>query len=135
MEYDLHNSVLQKVALNTSAISTNTTTAGAIIDTAGFESIEFIIQSATLTDGAYAIKLEDGDDSGLSDAADVSSDLVLGGLPSFADTDDNTVKRVGSISKKRYQRLSIVSTSVTTGGTLSAVAILGNPRVAPTAAA
>lgn len=135
MEYDLHNNVLQKAALDTTAISTNTTTAGAIIDTKGFESIEFVVQAGTLTDGAYTVKLEDGDDSGLSDAADVSSELVLGGLPAFADTEDNAVKRVGSISKKRYQRLSIVSTGVTTGGTLSAVALLSHARSAPTASA
>lgn len=117
MEQDLHHNVKSVLALAVQAITTNTTTVGAIIDTAGFESIEFSILSGTITDGAYALKLEEGDDSGLSDAAIVPADETLGALTGFVAADDDTVKRVGSIGKKRYQRLSIVSTGVTTGGT------------------
>lgn len=133
MEQDLHNNVGAVKALSHQTISTNTTTVGDIIDTLGFESIEFILLSAALTDGVYTVKLEDGDDSGLADAADVSSELVLGALPSFILTDDNAVKRVGCISKKRYVRLSIVSTGVTTGGALGAVAAQGHPHSMPVA--
>ena len=107
---------------------------GVIIDTVGFESIEFVIQSGTITDGAYALVLEQGDDSGLSDAAVVPSDEVLGVLTGFVAADDDTAKRVGSIGKKQFQRLSIVSTGTSTGGTkFSSVAILGHPKTAPTA--
>lgn len=133
MEYDLHNNVNDVHALNHQTISTNTTTVGDIIDTAGYESIEFLIQSATITDGVYTVKLEDGDDSGLSDAADVSSELVLGSLPAHVAADDNVVKRVGCISKKRYVRLSLVSTGTTTGGALGAVAVQGHPHSKPVA--
>ena len=135
MRQDLHNNVEVAVALVSQAIATDTTTVGAIIDTAGFESIEFAILSKAITDGTYTAKLEDGDDSGLSDAEVVSSELVLGALPDFVAADDNTVFRVGSISKKRYQRLSIVSATTTTGvDIISAIAVLGNPHTAPTAA-
>ena len=134
MEYDLHSNVDGDIALAVQDITTNTTTVGAIIDTAGFESLEFLITSGTITDGAYALLLEEGDDSGLSDAAAVPTANILGVLTGFADTDDDTVKRVGSIGKKRYQRLSIVSTGVTTGGTnFTALAVKGNPRSAPVA--
>lgn len=133
-EYDLHSNVKQEVALDSQDITTDTTTVGNIIDTAGFESIEFIIQSGVITDGVYALVLEQGDDSGLSDAAVVPTDEVLGVLTGFVAADDNAAKRVGSIGKKRYQRLSITSTSTTTGATkMSSVAILGHPKVAPTA--
>jgi hypothetical protein len=134
MEYDLHNNVTAKIALQTTAISSNTTTAGAIIDTSGYESIEFILISSTLTDGAYVCVLQDGDDSGLSDAANVDSSLLLGALPDFVLADDNAVRRVGCIAKKRYVRLSITSSAVTTGGTITAGALLGNPKSMPTAA-
>ena len=133
MEYDLHSNIKDETALNTAAISTNTTTVGAIIDTLGYESLEFIAQSGTITDGAYALLLEQGDDSGLSDVAAVPADEVLGALTGFVATDDNETVRVGSIGKKRYQRLSLVSTGVTTGGTFSAVAVLGNPKSGPVA--
>jgi hypothetical protein len=133
MQRDMHNNVDDRVALNIQAISTDTTTAGAIIDTAGYESIEFIIQSATLTDGTYTAVLQDGDDSGLSDAANVASDFVLGTLPVFALTEDNVTKRVGAVPKKRYIRLSLTSASTSSGGTLGAVAVLGKPHSAPVA--
>ncbi|MDH3325166.1 MAG: hypothetical protein OEM38_00450 [Gammaproteobacteria bacterium] len=134
MEYDLHSNIDERVAMTPALINSNTTTVGAIIDTHGYGSIEFIAIAGTITDGAYAFKIEDGDDSGLSDAADVSATLLLGALTGFALTDDNTAKRVGCISKKRYVRLSVVSTAVTTGVNMfSAVAVLGHPDTAPVA--
>lgn len=134
MEKDLHSNVKQVVAKTAAAISTTTTTVGSIIDTAGYESLEYIVLSGTITDGAYALKLEQGDDSGLSDAADVPADEVLGVLTGFVAADDDTVKRVGSIGKKRYQRLSIVSTGVTTGANFfAAVGVLGDPQSGPVA--
>lgn len=133
MEYDQHNNVNAAVALDITAIGSNTTTVGNIIDTLGYESIEFVALSGTLTDGAYAFKIEDGDDSALADAADVDSALILGDLTGFAATDDDAVKRVGTIAKKRYVRLSIVSTGVTTGGTIGAVAVQGHPKRGPVA--
>lgn len=133
-ECDGHSNIGSVIALANQNITTDTTTVGAIIDTAGFESCEFIVASGTLTDGAYALKLEQGDDSGLSDAADVPAAEILGVLTGFAATDDDTTKRVGTIGKKRYQRLSIVSTATTTGGTnFSAVAVQGHPHTAPVA--
>lgn len=130
--FDLHNNAAGRVGLNSAAITTNTNTDGAIIDTAGFQSLEYYIQSATITDGTYVVQLFHGDDSGLSDAAQVTGELILGSA-SFVAADDNTVKRVGYIGKKRYVRIRIVSTGVTTGGTLGAVAVLGTPSHAPVA--
>lgn len=134
MEKEMHNNVDDVVALTQQAINSNTTTAGAIIDTAGFESCEFIVIAGTITDGAYALLLEEGDDPALSDAAAVPAAETLGALTGFVAADDDTTKRVGSIGKKRYQRLSIVSTGVTTGvNMMGAIAVLGDPKHAPVA--
>ena len=130
--FDLHNEATGRVGLNIGAISTNTNTDGAIIDTAGYEALEYYIQSATITDGTYTVQLFHGNDSGLSDAAQVTGELILGSAV-FILTDDNAVKRVGYIGKKRYVRIRVVSTGVTTGGTLGAVAVLGTPHHAPAA--
>jgi hypothetical protein len=132
-EYDLHTEVNGAVALDLTAISTDTTTAGNIIDTKGYEAIEFFVWTGTLTDGTYTVLLEEGDDSGLSDAAAVDSSETLGTLPVIPATGDDSVYRVGSIGKKRYQRLSIVSASTTSGGTLGSIAVLGYPQVGPVA--
>lgn len=134
MEYDLHSNVKQVVALDSQDITTDTTTVGNIIDTVGFESLEYVIQSGTITDGTYTLILEEGDDSGLSDAAVVPAAEVLGVLTGFVAADDDAAKRVGSIGKKRYQRLSILSATTTTGATkMSSVAVLGHPKSAPVA--
>ena len=101
MEFDLHSNVKGVLALAVQNIITNTTSVGAIVDTLGFESMEYLITSGTITDGAYALVLEQGDDSGLSDAAVVPTADILGVLTGFVAADDDTVKRVGSIGKNR----------------------------------
>jgi hypothetical protein len=59
--------------------------------------------------------------------ADVAASQVLG-TAVFAATDDNVVKSLSYLGSKRYARVKIVSTGVTTGGTFSALAILGRQR-------
>lgn len=133
--HDLHNNVKTQIARNFVAITSNTTSAGSIIDLKGYGSCEFVIASGTLTDGAYAILIEDGAASDLSDNAAVADDYLLGteAAAAFAATDDNTVKKIGYVGSKRYVRLSIVSTSVTSGGIIGAVAVLGKADNAPVA--
>lgn len=134
MEFDLHSNVKQAVALDSQDITTNTTTVGNVIDTVGFESLEYLIQSGTITDGAYALLLEEDDAIGFGSSSVVPADETLGVLTGFVAADDDAAKRVGSIGKKRFQRLSIVSTGTSTGGTkFSSVAVLGHPKSAPVA--
>ncbi len=132
MEMDLSSSLDPQVAFDSQAITSDTTTNGNIIDSQGYESLDFSILSATLSDGTYTAQLQHGDDSGLSDASVVASDDYIGDLPVFADTEDNAVKHVGYVGKKRYVRLNIVSASTTSGGTLAAIAIRGNAKSRPT---
>lgn len=128
---DLKNNIVEVNALDIQAISTDTTTAGEIIDTQGFESITFVAQAGTLTDGTYTVKVEVGDNSALSDAADATTDELIGSLPALSAS--NAVGRVGVLTGKRYVRLSLVSTSTSTGGTLGAVAIKGHAALGATA--
>jgi hypothetical protein len=130
---DLHNNTKEMNALNAAAITSSTTTAGNIIDTKGYGAIEFIAQLGTRTDGTYTLKLEEGNDSGLSDAAVVAADNRFGSLTAMATS--NQVARVGyRVGAKRYVRLSIVSTTVTTGVAMAgAVALLGNADQMPVA--
>jgi len=101
MEFDLHNNIDDRLALSSRTIGTNTTTVGTIIDTQGYQSLEYIVTSGTITDGAYAFLLEEGDASNLSDAAVVPADETLGALTGFVAAEDDVTKRVGSIGKKR----------------------------------
>lgn len=132
---DIYNNLNDLVAFTTQAVTTDTTTAGAIIDTQGFSSLLFVMLAGTLTDGTYTPLIEHGDDSGLSDAAAVPDDQLNGteAGAAFAATDDDVTKSIGYVGDKRYVRLSLVSASTTSGGTLSAVALRGTPNLAPVA--
>ena len=132
-QFDIHTRLLGVPALNPQTISSDTTTAGAIIDMQGYEALEFFIQSGTITTGVFTPLLQHGDDSGLSDVATVPSDFVLGTIAdatfTVAAADDNAVKKIGYVGKKRYVRLSIVTTS-TGNGAIGAIAVKGHIKSA-----
>jgi len=138
MTHTVYNNTLAVKALPYTSISSNTTTNGTAVDCAlysnNFRDVAFVVQAHTLTDGAYDVTVEESDASGSGYAA-VPADRVLGSLPSFAATDDNVVKSFGVRPTKRYVRAVITSTTVTTGGALSAVALLGNGGNLPVARA
>lgn len=129
MQRDLHNNMDERVALATQLINTDTTTAGVIIDTAGYESLELIMQAGVVTAGDVTLIMQDGDDSGLSDAATVASDSRLGSLVTL---DATGITRVGYVGKKRYVRISAVSDN-SANLTVGVAAVLSNPHSAPVA--
>jgi len=135
MRRDLHNTIVAENALNVSSITTNTTTAGSIIDRSGSRALEFLIHSGPLTDGAYTPLIQHGDQPDLSDATAVDETDLLGTEAEavFVPTDDNAVKKIGYAGIKRYVRLNIVSTGVTSGGSLSAIAVKGDLDLMPAA--
>lgn len=129
MEMDLHHQVKAAVALDSQTISTDTTTNGNVIDTLDFESLEFLVLSGAITDGTYTLLLEESDEVTFGgEETAVPADQILGDTVDFVAADDDAVRRIGSIGKKRFQRLSIVSTGTTSGGVFAALAVLGHPR-------
>jgi len=133
---DLYNSIKQINALDIQTIGTDTTTNGDILDTQGYESVTFLFQTGTVTDGDYAVLIQEGDESDLSDAASVADADLIGteALASFdADTDDNKTTKLGYKGNKRYVRFNIVSTNTSSGAVLGAMAVLGHARVQPQA--
>lgn len=129
---DLTSTVNPEVALKVQEIVSDTTTPGEIIDSQGYESVDFSAIAGTLTNGVQTITMEDGDDSGLSDAAAVDPTFIIGSLPSFADTEDDAVKHFGYVGKKRYIRINNVSTGTTTSAFIAAIATLGHAKKQPT---
>jgi len=139
MEVDNATRIFGAEALVPQTISSNTTTVGPIIDTKLFESLTFLLNVGDYTDGTYTVTIEHGDDSGLSDTAAVtiaddpqtliaSNPLVAADLVLAA----AGLKRFGYIGKKRYVRLSVVSTAVTTGAIAAILAIQGHAKSNPT---
>lgn len=89
--------------------------------------VQFI--SGALTDGSVACKLQEDDAAGFGTAADVGAADVVGGvnLVTLALTDDNVVKELAYIGKKRYVRGVMTQSAATTGGFYHSTLLRGFP--------
>jgi len=126
-----------------SPISVADTTAqvGQIIDRQGYQGLGYVITIGSVADAdaTFVVLLEEGDDSGLSDAAAVADiDMISqtsGAAPeasaSFAFDSDNQVRKLGYIGSKRYTRLTITPAANSSAAVFSAVALLEYPSREP----
>lgn len=117
------------------AVTDNTAQVSNIIDTFGYNSLTLVLDAGTLTDAdaTFALTLEHGDDSGLSDTAVPASTDLIGTLAnaSFQFDSDNKCRKVGYIGAKRYVRATVTPTANTGNLFLAGIAVLGNPKSAP----
>ena len=133
MDYDIVSKTTVSENLASATINTDTETKGAIVDTLDFGGSNFTVNSGTITDGAYAISFEHGNEANLSDATAVDSDFVISpdGL-SFAASDDDTAKKFGYIGKSnRFVRIIITSTGTSVGGAFGVLLALGEALTRP----
>lgn len=111
---------------NYDTITTNTTTVGAIFDTSAHElGFSVLLSAPAWTDGTYTLKLEEGEESDMSDGVDIPAAKLIGALPavSAATVDGAELGKIGVFSNLRYIRVSIVSTGVTDGATIRTTVI------------
>jgi hypothetical protein len=137
---DLHDNIKASTALEAQVIDSDTTTEGEVIDTQGFESLEFLMSAGELADGVFTAVLMESDEvdesDELVDPTSVDAGDRLGDLPVLQndDGDDSGLtKKVGYIGGKRYVRLDVASTGTTDGGIINAIAAQGSARNAPVA--
>jgi hypothetical protein len=138
MRRDLHNNVYPKRGISPAAATTdNTAWVSQIVDTAGYESVEFLILTGSLADAdaTFTVLFEDGDASDLSDNAAVADDYLLGteALAGFNYADDNECRKIGYIGTKRYCRVTVTPANNTGNAFVAGCWLLGHPRTAPTA--
>lgn len=134
---DLFNAVTLKRAISPVSVADNTAQVGQIIDRQGFESVTYAIALGSIADAdaTFAVTIDEGNDSGLSDAAAVAAADLLGTttLAGFQYDSDNACRKLGYIGAKRYTRLTITPTGNASAALLAAVAILGHAANKPTA--
>ena len=109
---DIRSNLKQTLVQN-AVIATDTTTAGAILDTADFElGLMFGLQVSKYTLGTLTLLIEESEDSGMSGAVAVTGDKLIGALPvaTAVTAEGGTIGTVGAISNLRYVRASVVST-------------------------
>lgn len=109
-----------------------------IIDTRGYSSLTFIIATGNLadSDATFAVSLQHGNASDLSDATTVPADELVGttAAAGFTFANDDSVRKIGYRGSRRYVRLVITPSNNDAAAQtfLSAVAILGHPQKVPT---
>lgn len=135
---DLASNIHPLRAISPAAATTdNTAWVSQIIDRQGYESLTFVIATGSLADAdaTFAVLVEDGDQSDLSDNAAVADANLVGteALAGFTFGDDNETRKIGYVGNKRYVRLTVTPSGNTGNAFCAAVAILGHPNEAPTA--
>ena len=114
----------------------NTPVVSQIIDRQGYDSITFVIATGALpdADATFAVTMDHGDVSNLSDAVAVPAAELVGtyALAGFIFSDDDKTRKIGYNGSKRYTRLTITPAANSSASLLAAVAILGHPTLAPT---
>ena len=133
---DLHNNIHVARAISPVSVADNTAQVSQIIDRQGYQSLEFLIATGSVADAdaTFVVLVEDGDNSGLSDAASVTDANLLGteALAGFQFDDDNEVRKIGYIGDKRYVRLTVTPVNNASAAVIAAVAVLGHPNYTPT---
>lgn len=134
---DLYSRVSVARAIAPVSDGDNTALVSQIIDTQGFHSLVFVIAAGSLADAdaTFAVLVEDGDDSGLSDGAAVADTFLRGteAEASFTFAEDNAVKKIGYVGNKRYVRLTVTPANNASAALFSAIAIKGDAELQPAA--
>lgn len=111
----------------------NTAFVSQIFDTADYDAVAFAIHTAALTDtnATFAVTVDHGNVSNLSDAASVPTAQLTNTLASasFTFADDDATRFIGYVGDRRYVRVTITPSgndagSATIGGVWVALAKL-----------
>lgn len=133
---DLMNNIDVKRVIAPVSVADTTAQVGQIIDRRGFDSLTYLIALGSIADAdaTFTVLLEEGDAANLSDAAAVADADLIGteALAAFQFDSDNACRKLGYKGSKRYTRLTITPVANASAALLSAVAVLGHPRLAPT---
>ena len=122
-------------ALSPVSVADNTAQVSAIIDTAGYDALTFSINLGSIADAdaTFAVLIEDGAASDLSDNATVAAGNLIGtvALAGFQFDTDNLTRKIAYKGAKRYVRMTITPSANTSAALMSVVAILGFPLKGP----
>ena len=130
---DLYSKIAVRRAISPVSVADNTAAVSQVIDRQGFTALMFAIALGAIADAdtTMAVLVEHADISDMTGAVAVP-DAELNGTEAaagFQFDDDNETRKIGYVGNKRYVRLSVVSTSVTSGATVGATAVRDRPAV------
>lgn len=107
------------------------------IDTAGYESVTFVITLGTIADddATWDVVLKSGDTDTQGQHTAVDEASILGGLAKagFDFEDDGATRKIGYVGNDRYVSLEVDNDVANTGNLPIAITcVLGNPHTRPT---
>jgi hypothetical protein len=128
---DLYNNISVVQACAPQAVAADKT--GDAIDLAGYKGAVIVWNVGVVTDGTYAIEIQESDTTTSGDFTAVAdADLIGTEKTGVTTTNDEAVYIVGYKGSKRYIRYKITETSAgSTGGIMSVSVIKGLPAHAP----
>lgn len=140
---DLHNTLsYQRAVSPMRQTNADTAVVSQIIDMADLLGLEFVIMTGTLTDAdaTFAVLMEEGDASDLSDNTAVadadmlptpnnSSSTAPEAAAAFTFAADDAIRKIGYVGTKRYVRLTITPSGNGAGNLDVAVLAVGLPRL------
>jgi hypothetical protein len=138
---DATNGKQLKRVLSPASVSDNTAQVGQIIDHQGYDAATYLILTGSIADAdvTFTVLLEESNASDLSggnavDDADMISQ-TSGTAPetaaAFRFDDDNEVRKLGYIGKKRYTRLTITPANNASAAVLAACCVLERATIEP----
>lgn len=134
---DLVNLIDVKRVISPVSVADTTAQVGQIIDSQGFGNVTYLIATGSIADAdaTFTVLLEEGAASNLSDATAVADADLIGTevLAGFQYDSDNSCRKLGYKGAKRYTRLTITPVNNASAAVIAAVAVLGDPALAPTA--
>lgn len=122
---DIRNQLKPLIALEPQSIATDTTTVGAIIDSAHYDGGVMLTLLANWTDGLFVPLIEQSSQANFGgDVSDVDDANLIGDVETGQEADSSFaadgIKSLGVVNQpKRYLRLSIVSTGTTLGALMA----------------
>lgn len=133
MRWTLYTHTLPFRALPPTSITINGIRSGSVVDTNvlgnAFRSALFMPYTGAVTDGTFAFTVQDSDDG--TTFTDLVSSQIQGSLPSIVAADDFRTEALqfGVISFRRYLRVQVTASGVSSGGLVGCNAVLSSASV------
>ncbi len=130
--HELHSILLAQYIFQIELLDANGVHSGAdiVIDTLGFESIEFIMTSTdSAGDGDFNFVAKEGDTNIFADHTNVFEGDLLG--DPMIITLPNQIQQQGYIGKKRFLSANILAFNVTTGRRVGVIVVANAPKHVP----
>lgn len=134
---DLMNDIHPVVAIAPITLLDGTALTSGAIDTAGYESVTFIILGGILADvdATWSVTVKSGSTSTQGAHVDVADDFLIGteALAGLTFADDGKARKIGYKGTDRYVSIVVDDVVANTGSApFAVVCILGHPKTMPT---